>query len=266
MNKKFLGLVLAMLILFTFSISAKEVGLTASKESSLQRFYDELYIEAKKNDKTDITGEDDVYQFMVNHRNCFMMDSNNYVKLLDSDLLTEHEKEIVENVLAKINNLIFSRDIKLENDFRFVDTSNTKKTISNRAASFDLISECEYHVQQFQYFIDNQSGFKKEIAIARYWIDKVQPGGPWDYKVYLGYNNYYDCLEMGRMSGEDIGNFHYGFVGSVHYSPVILESASGLANIVGDGYIDWALWNSFFDDPNDIREIKRGINEYGYRH
>jgi len=74
------------------------------------------------------------------------------------------------------------------------------------------------------------------IGTAGVFIDKVKIGGDWDLKQNIGWNQYCDTEIDGDiyyLSGEDIGNIHYGFVGSTLFPPLILKSAAGIMQIVG---------------------------------
>lgn len=63
------------------------------------------------------------------------------------------------------------------------------------------------------------------------------------------------------MTGENIGNFHYGYVGSTVFGPTMLKSAAGLVQI-NSGTSHLSYWDSYFDDPRDINDIEWGISKY----
>ena len=67
------------------------------------------------------------------------------------------------------------------------------------------------------------------------------------------------------MTGETIGNFHYGYVGSAIFGPTVLKAAAGFAQFC-DGTTDFSYWNSYFDDPKDQEDIQWGINVYNREH
>lgn len=88
---------------------------------------------------------------------------------------------------------------------------------------------------------------------------KVRTGGDWDYKLEYGYSNEY--IYDGRVvTGEDMGNFHYGFVGrGATFGEELLLVAAGAYQIYGGPrYVGW--WESYFDDPNDQAMIIYGIS------
>lgn len=68
-----------------------------------------------------------------------------------------------------------------------------------------------------------------------------------------------------NMTGETIGNFHYGYVGSAVFAPTVLISAAGLAQIFnGTSKLDYI--DSYFDDPGDQRDIQWVIDKYNEEH
>jgi hypothetical protein len=101
-------------------------------------------------------------------------------------------------------------------------------------------------------------------AIGIFFTSKVQTGGEWDYKATLGTYNVYTvniCSRTYYWSGEVIGNFHYGYVGSTKFAPIILLSAAGLVQIIS-GTSNISYWSSYFDDPVDQTYIQSGIDVY----
>jgi len=86
------------------------------------------------------------------------------------------------------------------------------------------------------------------------WINRVRPGGAWDYKM--------------QTPGRDAkGNFNYGATGSVFFPEEVLLRAGGAAQmLLQSGYDSkngrpWGDW-PYGDDPNDSRNISAGYT-YG---
>lgn len=100
------------------------------------------------------------------------------------------------------------------------------------------------------------------VETGKYFASKVRTGGDWDYKHQLGTTTLYSAYIDGgyeNMTGEDIGNAHYGYVGRKIFGANLLRSAAGAYQIYsGTSYIGW--YNSYFDDPNDQYWINRGIS------
>ena len=134
-------------------------------------------------------------------------------------------------------------------------------------------------------FVDTQFGFnlQKELDTNLAYLQSqgaIRPynfaineseGGVWDYKTKLGWNRTYLCLIDGvfvRMSGQDIGNFHYGYIGSFMFDADTLKNAAGLVQILTNSMRERAIdvsscnLNSYCDDPADTLAIQKGIDYY----
>ncbi|MBD2869291.1 polymorphic toxin type 44 domain-containing protein [Paenibacillus arenilitoris] len=90
---------------------------------------------------------------------------------------------------------------------------------------------------------------------------KVKSGGVWDYKLTLGVDTPYKYAGY-NVTGEDLGNIHYGFVGRyAGFSKNLLLTAAGAVQIYsGTAHIKW--YASYFDDPNDQHWIDHGIRRF----
>ncbi|ARU61141.1 hypothetical protein CBW65_08930 [Tumebacillus avium] len=113
------------------------------------------------------------------------------------------------------------------------------------------------------YYAMNEQDYQQTypIATGKEFASKVRTGGVWDYKQYYGstvqylYNGLY-------VTGADVGNMHYGFVGrGAGFSDTLLKTAAGAYQIYsGTSYIGW--YSSYFDDPRDQYWINYGISMY----
>lgn len=105
-----------------------------------------------------------------------------------------------------------------------------------------------------------------QTATVTYFATRVREGGVWDYKRTLGYTNEYKVFINGTkiyMRGEDIGNVHYGYVGSsIGLTTNDLCTAGGIVQLL-TGTSSWAYYDSYWDDPRDTEYIKKGIYWYG---
>jgi len=93
---------------------------------------------------------------------------------------------------------------------------------------------------------------------------RVREGGEWDFKRTLGATTH-QLTSIDRiltvMLGEDIGNVHFGFVGSTLFPPLVLRTAAGFVQILsGTAEISW--FRTYFDDPRDQIAIQRGIDYF----
>lgn len=95
------------------------------------------------------------------------------------------------------------------------------------------------------------------VTAGEFFASQVKSGGPWDYKLTYGTTKKYKF--NGRiLTGEDLGNIHYGFVGNMVFSTTILLPTAGAVQIYsGTAHLNW--YKSYFDDPNDQAQIKYGI-------
>ena len=115
---------------------------------------------------------------------------------------------------------------------------------------------------------DNGSLLSQENEVEAYFETmeffrtKETDGGDWDIKQTQEYHFTRSFVFNGEVySGQQLGNIHYGYVGSSMYTPLILHSAAGL-NQVKKG-IHWEYMSTFFDEPDDYDMITYGINLYG---
>ena len=163
-----------------------------------------------------------------------------------------------------INNLILEKQIVLTKDLMLLDVSNNESPILTCAIQIDLLAEADKHVEEFKSYVLRVTHGLSFINHISWWIDKVKGGGIWDYKSYLGYNKYYDVLGLGRMSGESIGNFHYGYVGRFYFSEEQLLFGGDMYQALTSE--DKLKMENYHDSPEDKYDIKRGCREYIERH
>ena len=140
---------------------------------------------------------------------------------------------------------------------------NTYHTPKARAAvpTPDITSEFSYKMRKnalyMAYYALNDKTYP--IGTGLEFASKVRPGGEWDYKQTYGATTTYIFGGM-TVRGEDLGNMHYGYVGSASgFSSTLLKSAAGAVQIYsGTSYIGW--YKTYFDDPRDQTFISKGIS------
>ena len=99
-----------------------------------------------------------------------------------------------------------------------------------------------------------------------FFVWKVRPGGDWDLKNLPEWqlmDGDWFVFHGVRLRHDDIGNIHYGFVGSVLFPEGILVPGSGAAQVLSDGFsprrtVQWGNWRTWFDDPRDIDMTRIG--------
>lgn len=96
-------------------------------------------------------------------------------------------------------------------------------------------------------------GFSGKIALLNHFCNLVKTGGKWDFKNQkswkLGKGDYYKFLGQ-KVTVADLGNIHFGYVGSVIFKWETLCIGAGIYQIYS-GTSSWKYWFTFFDDPRD---------------
>ncbi|HDX9658141.1 MULTISPECIES: polymorphic toxin type 44 domain-containing protein [Bacillus cereus group] len=115
--------------------------------------------------------------------------------------------------------------------------------------------------------IAKSSGNPVEGAVAsrayRYTVftKLVKSGGPWDYKLKYGPKTTY-TFDNRTLTGEDLGNFHYGYVGkAIGFTDIELKGGAGFYQVLSNTW-EWEYYKTFFDDPRDQEMIQVGIDYY----
>lgn len=104
------------------------------------------------------------------------------------------------------------------------------------------------------------AGFVGKLALLYKFYTLVKTNGKWDLKNQSAWKlkseDYYTFMGI-KLTAADIGNIHFGFVGSVLFSWKTLCAGAGLYQIYS-GTSSWKFWYSFFDDPRDTLCISMG--------
>ncbi|NWN98612.1 MAG: hypothetical protein HLX45_14110 [Bacillus sp. (in: Bacteria)] len=132
--------------------------------------------------------------------------------------------------------------------------------------SIAIMGTTRNHAKTLKSVYDNAPFSTKHATAGLYFAERVKSGGAWDYKVQLGTNTLYYVSDLNsNMTGEAIGNFHYGYVGRSVFSAFTLKSAAGMYQIIS-GTSSFKYFDSFFDDPRDQAQIQKGIDKYDSEH
>ena len=134
--------------------------------------------------------------------------------------------------------------------FRVIDITNrlTKVMLKNAKYLYNLARKCKWF------------GIAGRGGLLYKFYKLVKTGGKWDLKNQkswkLSKKNHFKF--HGRIiDSQDVGNIHFGFVGSVVFKAVTLCTGAGIYQIFS-GTSSWSYWYSFFDDPRDTRYILLG--------
>ncbi len=222
--------------------------------------------------------EDDetAYAFLLQYKEYSLVNNGNIV--ISGDLpLHGIEKDSFMSFVTRTNDLISIGAIDIDEnslEIKYRQPSNNQSTLvdnkmksyknekESRYLYFDLMPLARAHANtMLQIYGDNVLGTGFSMC-AVYFADRVKSGGEWDYKQYLGYSTICYIPEVDSyMTGECVGNFHYGYVGKSVFSSTLLLSAAGFYQICsGTSQLSW--YSSYFDDPSDQADIQWGIDWY----
>lgn len=194
--------------------------------------------------------------------------SIDYNSLMDSTKLHKKDIDILKDFITRLNNLIKLSAVKLDNNLLIssVKDVNRNNSILARIAVMNIMGEARAHAATLKSVYDNAVFSTKHLVAGQYFAARVRSNGVWDYKSYLGTNTLYRMDELNTsMTGESIGNFHYGYVGRAVFSATTLKSSAGMYQLYS-GTSSIGYWDSFFDDPRDGTQIQNGIDKYNSEH
>jgi len=234
-----------------------------------------------------------VYKDLLNKKD-IKLNPDGTIKILGLDKLSISPKlkDSTEKFIENVNLFIREGSMSVKSDLMpyatpdklktSIDKDNVNTTtsgaVSSAYASFDLNSKCWNNRQTLQTYYDTtlrlaaQSGSLNPAGDAAagcavYFVGKVKTGGAWDYKATLGGATTYSVMigsSQFYITGEDIGNIHFGYVGRVIFTGEQLKYGAGFAQLYSNityGQSCSGL-NKYWDNPNDTPQIQRGINWY----
>lgn len=257
--KKIFSLLLGLILLST---TAMPVLAADSKDTtSADEIYQNVYEQCSDDTVKIITDDYSAYTYLLNHTDQFAI-SNNRIALLDISLASS-EVFVLNNFVERLNTLLEIGAIEIDHNL-MISTKDapTAVDVTPTAAIFEILGEARAHARELQRVYDNAIFGTAHVVAGEYFAQRVKSNGVWDYKRFLGTNTPYYEPELGSMmTGETIGNFHYGYVGSAVFAPFTLKSAAGFVQIYS-GTSDYSFWKSYWDDPKDIKDIEWGISQY----
>lgn len=183
-------------------------------------------------------------------------------------ITAEGDSAYLQDFVSRINVLIDLGAIEVNNDLLIesVECSEKSDMVIPLSSSFSIMGEARNHAKTLKKVYDNAVFATKNLTAGKYFAERVQSGGVWDYKSYLGTKTVYYVDDLRTtMTGEAIGNFHYGYVGRAVFSSTVLKSAAGMYQIYS-GTSNIKYWKTFFDEPSDQKQIERGITKYESEH
>lgn len=286
MIKKKVIIILSMLTLFT-TIIIIDVD-SVSAETNI--YYNEQYIENETQNVNDtflevynssknlsidsLETEEQIYAFLIHNKNNVLIDSTGQLVIKYNDItnfekLSAEEGEAISNFVARLNSLVVNQAISIDENLVFSIVQNIEHEFSFRSQAVPLISimhTTRKNKNTLKTVFSNAPFRTKHAVAGLYFAQRVRTGGIWDMKAQLGTNRSYYIEDLGTtMTGEAIGNFHYGYVGRAVFSATTLKSAAGMYQIISKTS-SVKYYSSFFDDPRDQAQIQRGIDMYNREH
>lgn len=243
----------------------------------VDKVFIEIYHESQNNNERIIKIEDDYdsYSFILKNKDKVTL-NNGFLEISDEKLLkkqyhlSNRSINTLNDFIKSINTLVELEAITIHENLQ-MNTVDEPKVESHdevmpQAAVFGILSDSRSHAKTLKSVYNNAPFSTKHLVAGKYFATRVKSGGIWDYKVFLGKTTrYYDDVLGATMTGEAMGNFHYGYVGKSVFSATTLKTTAGAYQLYS-GTSSWSFWKSYFDDPNDTHEIQKGINRYQAEH
>ena len=257
--RKYLCVLLAITIMCmaTISVSATEVH----ENTVLDEIYENAYRAAIELNAEAVLDDISAYAYILQNIGMVNIVENQLV--VEGSNLNNSENVVLQNFVARLNVLLEKNAISIGSDLRiYVREAPCAEIRNTRAAIYNLLEIAREHAAELKEVYDNAVFGTATVTAGLYFTERVKSGGVWDLKRMLGTNTRYYVPELETyMTGETIGNFHYGYVGSAVFGPGVLKTAAGLYQIIS-GTSDWSYYESYFDDPSDTQDIQWGINVY----
>lgn len=252
------------LILSTTAFAAE-----SANNNNIDSVYKNVYDECKSVQNKKISDDYGAYSYLLNNLKKVNISDSNIG--LSSDIynnLEINEIAVVKEFVNHLNTLIKEDAILVNSSLKIsakkAPVAESRVILDSQI--FEIMPEARAHAKQLKNVYDNAVFGTAHLVAGKYFADRVKTGGVWDYKKYLGLKTrYYESELRATMTGETIGNFHYGYVGSVCFGPTTLKSAAGFIQILS-GTTDLSYWDSYFDDPRDQKDIQWGIDKYQAEH
>lgn len=184
---------------------------------------------------------------------------------VEPETLNLYNCEATEETLQRMkdNDMIEKAKDQVENSISLLaaHSCSYKKIYFGSMVSANRV-DLQNYLRKMQNLANSDPTVKPGVALTKYWIGKVQPGGIWDYKTVPGYSPYNSmfCLTYGKnlskanyhRTSEFMGNYNYGFTGRMMFPLSFLKLGS---NAVGG--------NVFIPDADDYPAIEEGYSDAG---
>ncbi len=255
-------------ILLLNSLNISDYAVTEEECDIAVSSLDQIYADAYENCLTssDLSIDDDYGAYSYLLHNLESLNIEELVVISDDlcDSISEEESNYIIDFIKRINTLLDLGAIQVTDNFEICtkEAPSAADTPIVAIATFDVMGVCRANAAELKSVYDNAVFGTAHIVAGVYFTERVKSDGAWDFKQILGKDTLYYEGELGTlMSGETIGNFHYGYVGSTCFGETTLKTAAGLYQLwSGTSSIDY--WTTYFDEPEDQYDIQWGINVY----
>ena len=263
------ALLCSMFFLVQFS---NPLHVNANEADDLATYYVGLFNDSLESYDNVIFNDESAY--------CFLKDNLQYVSFDDTGVISvnlndasndynldDTAQESINSFVTRLNTLVDMKAVSVGENLLLTPVSPKKEAVIRLDKnSISIMTECRNHASELKRVYDNAVFSQKHLVAGNYFAERVKSGGIWDYKAYLGTKTVYYVDDLNNnMTGEAIGNFHYGYVGRAVFEASTLKSAAGMYQIISKtsstGY-----WKTYFDDPRDQAQIQKGIDKYNSEH
>lgn len=264
--KRILNIILILLVLCMTAFPKTVLAdINSNQDNQLKECYEEAYYKATLMGVPNrIESDIEAYAYLINNTNavCFNNDGTIAINSIDLSMKLK-DKSVLEDFVIRLNNLVKLDAISIASDLKILCVTDPQMSSSHtKVRSASILTEAKHHAKQLKSVYDNAIFSQKMATAGLYFAERVRTGGIWDYKSYMGAKTIYYMEDLHTtMTGEDIGNFHYGYVGRAVFPPLVLKSAAGMYQVIsGTSTMDY--FGTFFDDPADQAAIEKGISKY----
>lgn len=150
------------------------------------------------------------------------------------------------------------------NPINYVDPSGHKKKVIDISRRLEtlMMANARSLYNRAKNALSGKNKIKKLISLYKYFYKSVKTNGKWDLKRKRSWklNEKKEVYKYGsrRLTrNDDVGNIHFGFVGSVLFNREFLCLGAGLYQ-VKSGTSRWKYALSYGDDPHDSNMIRFG--------
>ena len=226
--------------------SDNAIELSISEQAHINKYKGVLNV-ARENELLSWNGEeivvsDEIYSFF-DRQTCeqFILDMQLYTQLININLIKISDDFTFESNAEEY--IMQSEKETLSEDMvrKFFNKDNSISLLSDDCGLpflglGALVSQNYRELMDVYISLGYTEGSNAYSATVGYWIGKVSPGGPWDYKTKPGYSPYSKtfCCTYGvnsskqnyHRTSEFIGNYNYGYTGRILFSLDVLKFGS----------------------------------------